>query len=473
MTLSNEFNILSSLFIKIYTVAPDNVTALTGSGSNRIYCRLVNKERGLSCIGVYGEDVAENRSFLSLSRLFRSQGVNVPEILIVDDSEKYYLQEDLGDTALFSFLHSDDTLLYIKESFRQLVKVQTIPHDRFRGLTQSKPFSRRQVMWDLNYFKYEFLKPCKIVFDEDALEDDFESFARRLCDTGKEKWGFMYRDFQSRNIMIKDGMPWLIDYQGGRFGPMIYDAISFLWQAKASFPKKLREDILAFYAGLISEARGIEPSEFLDDTGAFALFRNMQVLGAYGLRGLVEKRAHFLESIPLALNNLKELVESGEVSRYPELERVLGDISGIRKFEKDSHDGLLVKVFSFSYKKGYPDDFTGNGGGFMFDCRSMHNPGRYAEYKSLTGLDKEVIEFLEKRGEVGKFVAQAFNMVLPAVERYKKRGFTDLQIGFGCTGGQHRSVYCAEALSKKIKERFPEVGVEVIHRERGIDRLVE
>lgn len=258
-----------------------------------------------------------------------------------------------------------------------------------------------------------------------------------------------------------------IDFQGGRKGPVLYDAISFLWQVKAAFTKDEKNILLGKYASFLSKERNIDPSVVLDNVGVFVLFRTLQVLGAYGFRGLVEKRSHFIESLPGAICNLGELVSDGVVDAYPELKSVAEKALNSRFYENEKPDKLTVKVFSFSYKKGYPEDLSGNGGGFMFDCRGMHNPGRYEEYKSLTGLDREVKLFLEERGEVQTFVENALRMVTPSICRYHERGFKNLQIGFGCTGGRHRSVYCAQSVAEKIASNFPKVKVELIHREQG------
>lgn len=444
---------------------------LPSSGSDRKYFRLVS-ECGPSAIGTWGEDVAENRSFVALSRIFMSQGINVPEIYAVADGGKAYLQQDLGDVSLLSLLQGDDRMRLSEETLRQLVEMQTVDESMWGGAVFNAPFSRRLVMWDLNYFKYEFLKPCGFVFDENCLEDDFERMADTLTDIDSQLEGFMYRDFQSRNVMVEDGKPWFIDYQGGRRGPIIYDVVSFLWQAKAGFSRAERRHLLDVYFNALATKRKLPVHGMTREIEKWALFRTLQVLGAYGFRGLVEKKAHFIESIPGAISNLGELLDEGVLSDYPELTQLSRQILASRFAGREVAEGLTVTVFSFSYKKGYPEDLSGNGGGFMFDCRGMHNPGRYEQYKSLTGLDKEVIDFLEERGEVQRFVAKAEEMVSPSVARYAARGFHNLQIGFGCTGGRHRSVYCAERLAGLLAAKHPEVRVRLIHREQNIDRTL-
>ena len=267
--------------------------------------------------------------------------------------------------------------------------------------------------------------------------------------------------------MIHDRRPWLIDFQGGRKGPVVYDIVSFLWQAKARLTPAVRQELLELYASRYAELTGRPASDIMDAVTPLVLFRTLQVLGAYGFRGLVQCRAHFIESIPFALENLGDLVNSDILCRYPELRRV-AEYAIAHCPMPPKHQGLVITVFSFSYKRGYPDDFTGNGGGFMFDCRGMHNPGRYDEFKPLTGLDAPVRDFLEQKGEVARFVDRAVEIVAPSVECYLRRNFCDLQVGFGCTGGRHRSVYCADAFARAIRKRFPEVKVILNHRELSI-----
>lgn len=435
-----------------------------GSGSERCYFR-VRGESGRSVIGTEGPDTRENASFVSLSRAFRECGQNVPEILAVGEGCECYLQEDLGNISLLPLLQTPERNKLSERVMERLVELQTLPPEVWRNHVFNKGFSRRQVMWDLNYFKYEFVKPAGMMCDEEMLENDFEELSRRLVNDGSKLWGFMYRDCQSRNVMIKDGEPWWIDYQGGRFGPMVYDAVSFLWQSKAGFSDEERRHLLEVYAAAMSRRKNVSEEDVLSPVGDFALFRTLQVLGAYGFRGLVEKKSHFVESIPGALENLKSLSERGVMAGMPELERVARDACGSRFARRTADDGLTLTVFSFSYKKGYPEDLSGNGGGFMFDCRGMHNPGRYDEYKCLTGRDSAVVEFLEGQGEVQAFVENALAVVKPSVECYMRRGFTSLQVGFGCTGGRHRSVYCAERFGREISGLYPGLRVRVVHRE--------
>ncbi len=480
---------LSLLCEQIFGEKPSSIIKLPQSGGYRKYYRIVC-EWG-ECIGTIGNSVSENERFLRFSELLKDAGANVPRILGVGESRLTYLQTDLGNISLFDLILKDkkgtvnvsdnermiltsDHLngnLYvknkIKEAFRQLVLTQRCLKNHV-----NTDF-RRHILWDLNYFKYEFLKIVGIDFDENALENDFEKFADRIMSIPREFWGFVYRDFQSRNVMIYEDEPYLIDYQGGMSGPVLYDAISFLYQAKAGFSKTFRNEMLTEYAELYadSSSKSADAIRMLDDLIPLCLLRTLQVLGAYGLRGLVEKRAHFIDSIKGALINLEEILENYICNEYPELKRVCKECVSSSKFESDIISGrLTVEIYSFSYKRGYPENLTGNGGGFMFDCRALHNPGRYDKYKSLTGLDRPVIDFLEDRGEVQQFLNGVESIVIPAIDRYSKRNFTHIQIGFGCTGGQHRSVYCAEHLAQKIKDLFPDVRIIINHREQGLKK---
>ncbi len=446
---------------------PVSITRLPGAGSDRRYYRIVGRE-GHSVIATCGDDPKENLTFYNLAVAFGQSECAVPKVYAINAEHTVYLQEDLGDVQLLSLLSTDLRMELSAKTLEALVKMQTLPDEMWREYVSWDDFSRRLVMWDLNYFKYEFLKPTAIMFDENLLEDDFEALTAALCEGDGRLLGFMYRDFQSRNVMVKDDAPRFIDFQGGRKGPMIYDAVSFLWQAKAAFTGEERKELLRVYAELVARERGVDKNIILKEVDKFALFRTLQVLGAYGFRGLVEKKSHFIESIPGALANLGELVEKGALSPYPELERIANACVGSRFAAQEKRDGLTVKIFSFSYKKGYPEDLTGNGGGFMFDCRGMHNPGRYDRYKPLTGLDKEVRDFLEEKGEVQGFIKTAVDMVSPVIERYRARGFDSLQVGFGCTGGRHRSVYCAQGFAEQVSKFFPDVRVELIHREQGL-----
>lgn len=472
----NDVDILRLLAEDKSGMPVKDMMRLPGAGSGRIYYRIVCGEdrEEFSCIGVVGENERDCRAFVALSKAFCESGLSVPEVMASSQDGLHYIQEDLGNVSLFDMIKNpkmsiSDGLLdtLVRSCLSGLVEMQCVNPEMWEDAVEYADWGERQVRWDLNYFKYEYLKTTGVDFDEELLEDDFEKFSADIIKLGKLTDGFMYRDFQSRNIMIRKGEPFFIDFQGGRRGPGIYDAISFLWQARAGFCESFRRIMLDFYFERREAKTGIHFDADVKQrmTDMFALFRTLQVLGAYGLRGLVEHKAHFIESIPGALSNLKTLADAGVICEYPELEKVCRVICGDTRFETSETGGLTVEVFSFSYKKGYPADFSGNGGGFMFDCRGMHNPGRYEEYKHLTGRDAPVKDFLEERGEVQKFVDNAVEMVSPSIETYLRRGFTNLQIGFGCTGGQHRSVYCAEQTARILKEKYPEANIVLIHRE--------
>ena len=473
-------------------------------GSNRVYSR-VTDEQGRSLIRVEGTNRDENRAFIYMARHFHKLGLPVPELYTVSDDEMTYTQEDLGDTLLFDAIkHGRETGTF-NETERTLLErtLRALAHIQVEG---AKDFDwsicfpvpemdERAIRWDLNYFKYCFLKGTKIEFSEPALENDFDklvfnltaerSVSETVCQRSglSTQWSFLYRDFQSRNVMIKDGKPYFIDFQGGRKGPTQYDVASFLWQAKANIPASLREELIDAY---LDELEKIEISthhspitnrdSWKESLKHFVLLRTLQVLGAYGYRGYFERKPHFLESIPNALINLEEIF-----TQNPELQQEYPTLFLLSKYlprttvERRSTDGqsqcqaLVVTIYSFSFKRGIPADESGNGGGYVFDCRSTHNPGKYDEYKALTGLDQPVIDFLEKDGEILTFLNSVYALVDHHVERFLERGFDHLQVAFGCTGGQHRSVYCAEHLAAHLKEKY-NVQIELIHRERAITK---
>jgi hypothetical protein len=340
----------------------------------------------------------------------------------------------------------------------------------------------RSILWDLNYFKYCFLKATGLEFQEDKLENEFERLAYILLQSKMS--AFMYRDFQSRNVMVvereakgeeakgeKELVPYFIDFQGGRKGPVYYDVASFLWQAKANFHPDLREELVEEYIDELQHYMPVDREEFYENLKHFVLFRTMQVLGAYGFRGYFEKKPHFLQSIPFAIDNLRHLLKHASED-YPYLIEVLQSMTEMKQFkEVGMRKPLVVRVYSFSYKKGIPADGSGNGGGFVFDCRAINNPGKYERYQFFTGMDKPVIDFLEEDGEILPFLEEAYQMVDFSVKRYMDRGFQNLMVSFGCTGGQHRSVYAAEKMAQHINEKYG-VEVQLIHREQNMERVL-
>lgn len=453
------------------------INELPSSGSNRRYFRLSEEDGRDSVIGVLGTSQPENKAFIYMARHFREKGLPVPEVLIVSEDYMAYLQTDLGDTLLFNAIEKGRLTRSFSVAEKELLAgtIRRLPDIQFAGAKDldfsicypAVEFDERSIMWDLNYFKYCFLKATGLEFSEDRLEDDFQSMAAVLMQC--ECNSFMYRDFQSRNVMIHDGQPWFIDFQGGRRGPFFYDVASFLWQAKANLPNSLRKELLEEYLHSLNKYYPIEEKEFLSKLRHFVLFRTLQVLGAYGFRGYFEKKPHFMQSVPYAIANLKELL-SEPYSEYPYLNKLLGELVNMKQFTDElGKKKLVVRVLSFAYKKGIPNDPSGNGGGYVFDCRAINNPGKYERYKPFTGLDSQVVKFLEDDGEVLDFLTHCYALTDTTVTRYIERGFTNLMICFGCTGGQHRSVYCAQHMADHISRKF-NVQVELIHREQNIEQ---
>lgn len=447
---------------------------LPSSGSNRKYYRLTQDDT--SIIGVHGQSKEENHAFLELSRHFKKQGLNVPEVFAATDDEMFYIQQDLGDTVLFDaikagrltgvFSPEEKALLHKTAAALADFQVKGAQGLNFDVCYPQPEFNSRSVYWDLNYFKYNFLKTTEMEFQEDLLENDFDRMAQNLLQDESES--FLYRDFQSRNVMLVDGEPYFIDYQGGRKGPVYYDVASFLWQAKANFPNELRDELIQTYIASLKKYRDVNHAQFVKKLRLFVLFRTLQVLGAYGFRGYFEKKPHFIQSIPFALNNLRELLKDG-FDEYPYLQKILHEMVNLKQFADTQKRELAVRVFSFAYKKGIPNDTSGNGGGYVFDCRAINNPGKFERYKQYTGRDEEVIKFLEDDGEIQAFLGNIFPLIDSHVKRYIERDFTDLMISFGCTGGQHRSVYAAQKTAEHISKKFG-IKVSLVHREQNLEQ---
>ncbi len=465
---------LISLFEKHYNEEVIAFEQLPASGSYREYCRLKSANRYV--IGAFNADLKENRAFIQFSYHFLKHGLPVPEMYTVSDDQKYYLIEDLGDTTLFDFLEQQRQLEDFSENIvaqyrKVLVVLPEFQIKAGRDLDYSNcyprnAFDKQSMMWDLNYFKYYFLKLAQIPFDEQALEDDFQNFSDYLLSTDTDY--FLYRDFQSRNIMLKGEQVYFIDYQGGRKGALQYDLASLLYDAKADIPQHIRNQLLDFYLDQLEKHISVNREEFKSFFSGYVLIRIMQAMGAYGFRGFYEKKEHFLKSIPFALENLRYILSSHTIGiRLPELFSVLQKVTESKVLrEIATKEGkLTVRITSFSYKRGIPDDPSGNGGGFVFDCRAIHNPGRYEEYKHLSGKDKKVQEFLENNSGVGEYLNPVFSLVSQSVKKYLSRGFSHLSVSFGCTGGQHRSVYSAEKLAEYLKNNFP-VEIVLQHREQ-------
>lgn len=467
--------VLSELYQMQFGDMPESITPMPQGGSDRKYYRLVGPNH--SAIGAYNPDIDENKAFFYLTQHFSSLHLPVPSLYRVSKDESVYLLSDLGDETLYQLLicnlwGSKSAQRVIDLSKKTLALLARVQVEGAKSLDFSKcypksQFDNQSIIWDFNYFKYSFLKPSGIRFNEVKLEDDFFDFAKVLL--SQPATYFHYRDFQSRNVMIVNDEPYLIDYQGGRRGPLLYDAASFLYQAKAKFPQRIREDLLDFYLDEVSKLVDIDKDECKKFFPIFALFRAIQTLGAYGYRGFFERRTHFLQSVPLAANNLNYLLEHNEKLgfKFPELARILKSIYikyGEVNEQTEAFNGLTVEITSFSYKKGYPRENSEHGGGFVFDCRSLPNPGRLNQYKMLTGLDEPVIDYLNKYSAVEIFFDRVKTLIMDSIDVYKSRGFNHFSVSFGCTGGQHRSVYMARRLADFLSN---EEGVRTIvyHRE--------
>ena len=465
---------LAILFSKYTGKSNPQIEPLPLSGSNRKYYRLTKDE--ISIIGVVGESKDENRAFIELSRHFTRQDLNTPELYAVSDDGMVYIQEDLGNDILFDKIKAGRATGVFGPLERELLhktisrladfQVKGAEGLDFNVCFPQSGFNRRSIMWDLNYFKYNFLKTTGMDFQEDLLENDFEAMTDRLIEDDYDS--FLFRDFQSRNVMLVDGEPFFIDYQGGRKGPVYYDVASFLWQARANFPADLRDELIETYIKSLLKYRSVDETIFKKELKQFVLFRTLQVLGAYGFRGYFEKKPHFIQSIPFALNNLRDLLQD-DFSEYPYLSTLLTEMINLKQFTDTQKKELRLRVFSFAYKKGIPNDSSGNGGGYVFDCRAINNPGKYERFKKVTGLDKEVIQFLESEGEMQAFLDNVFPLVEKHVKSYMERGFTDLMVSFGCTGGQHRSVYAAQKMAEHISKMFG-IKVSLVHREQNIEQ---
>jgi len=482
-------NILAELTRSIGET-PMEILPIAASGSARKYYRIVTDKRTL--IGTYSENTEENEAFLTFSKHFHDLRLNVPEVFAVNADKTCYLQSDFGDDNLFVHVQKalianvgpstgsgtltsfgENVIQLYKQALKHLVKLQYLGH---QGLDYSKAypterFDRQAIIDDLNYFKYYFVKPHEeIDFNETRLGKDFEAFAdfvsQAPCDF------FMYRDFQSRNIMVKDNELYFIDFQGGRKGPLNYDVVSLLYQVKAQIPQAIRDELIQYYKEELKQF--VDPEEVKFDTYQpyFVYLRLLQVLGAYGFRGLIQKKSHFIESIPYALKEIQTLAQVQPLNDYPELQHVIQQLSKIEQryqaILQPPMGKLTVTVNSFSFRKGYPSDFSGNGGGFVFDCRALPNPGRELEFKTKTGRDWEVIDYLMAKPPVHVFLDHVKAIVEQSVDNYRERHFSNLMISFGCTGGQHRSVFFAQTIYEWLKATYPDIHLKLNHIERKI-----
>src|SRR3989449_2364636 len=472
-------DVLKTLFEQHFHSPPTRVQPVQADlgGSGRKIVRLANEEA--SAIGILYGVREENVAFLEFSKHFRRHGLPVPEIYAEDLDHGAYLEEDLGDTTLFEFLSKnrsgENIAPAVIETYRKAVAV--LPRfqvEAARDLDYSvcypcASFDRQSIAWDLNYFKYYFLRLAGIPFSEQALEDDFGRLTDFLL--GALSDYFLYRDFQSRNVMLPGGQPFFLDYQGGRKGALQYDIASLLYDAKADLPPELRQQLLDHYLDGLAGFIKLEREAFMRHYYAYVYVRILQALGAYGFRGFYERKAHFLQSVPYALKNLRWLLH--HVRLPVPLPALMDAFKGMLASEKlqsiaSEADNLVVRIFSFSFHRGLPTDESGHGGGFIFDGRSLPNPGREERFKTLTGKDAPVIDYLNQQESVHQFLASVLSLVDASISSYQQRGFKNLMVSFGCTGGQHRSVFLAEQLAKRIRVRN---GLEVVLRHLELEKL--
>ena len=472
-------NVLKQLFEQHFHSSASRVQPLQGqlSGSGRNIVRLANERS--SAIGILHDVREENLAFLEFSRHFRRHGLPVPEIYAEDLPHGAYLEEDLGDVTLFEFLSGnrdgDDVAPQTVEAYRKVVavlprfQVEAGRDLNYKVCYPRASFDRQSIAWDLNYFKYYFLRLTGIPFNEQALENDFSRLTKFLLSADRDY--FLYRDFQSRNVMLRGGDPFFLDYQGGRKGALQYDIASLLYDAKADLPPALRQELLDHYLEVLSGHIELDRDVFMHHFYAYVYVRIMQALGAYGFRGFYEGKSHFLQSVPFALRNLRWLLHNVQLPiALPTLMETSKSALGSDKLQGLTSEpaNLRVRISSFSFHRGPLKDETGHGGGFVFDARSLPNPGRDERFKTLTGKDVSVAEYLNQQESVRQFLASVMSLVDASVDDYQRRGFKNLMVSFGCTGGQHRSVYLAEQLAEHLRGRN---GVEVVVRHRELESL--
>jgi len=460
------------------------IETIPQSGSYREYYRLIGPVK--KAIGVYNEDLKENLAFLTLTKHFHALDLPVPEVLAEHENGKQYLLSDLGDISLFDYLDEKRSEVGVfpgsgikayKAALEQLPKFQIIAGKNldYSVCYPRDAFDRQSMMWDLSYFKYYFLKLAKIPFDEQLLEDEYHRFINYLLEADSEY--FLYRDFQSKNIMMVDGNPHFIDYQGGRKGALQYDVASILYDSKANIPGDIKDILLDYYLDVLEEYIQFDREKWISYYRGFVLIRLMQAMGAYGFRGFYERKTQFLKSIPYALKQLENIIRHDLFPKgFPYLQKVLTSLTESNQLLKyrrefNTQVPLNIELVSFSYHKGLPAEQHGHGGGFIFDCRGIHNPGRYERFSNKTGLDDEVREFLKSGGEADEFLHNAIQIVEQSIDKYLNREFKNLQIAFGCTGGQHRSVYCAEQMANNLKEKYDDKIVLALHHREQEGKL--
>jgi Predicted P-loop-containing kinase len=471
--------VLKRLFEERFHVVAERLDPVQGNlgGSGRTIVRVGGG--GHTAIGIVYPVREENVAFIEFSRHFRRHGLPVPEIYAEDLNEDAYLEEDLGSTTLYEFLSANRSGASIApavvEAYRKVVaelprfQVEAGRDLNYKVCFPRASFDRQSISWDLNYFKYYFLRLAGVPFNEQALEDDFAHLTKFLLSADHDF--FLYRDFQSRNVMLRDGRPWFLDYQGGRKGALQYDIASLLYDGKADLPPSMRDELLDYYLECVAKHANISRNVFMEHYYAYGYVRIMQALGAYGFRGFYERKEHFLQSVPFALKNLQWLAENVKLPiALPALMDAFRRMSTSEKLRSVTVEAnpLKVRVFSFSFHGEKPADESGNGGGFVFDARSLPNPGREEQYKQLTGKDAPVIDYLNQKSAVHQYLANVISLVDESVSTYRRRGFRDLMVAFGCTGGQHRSVFLAESLAKHLREV---AGVEVVLRHISLEKM--
>ena len=478
-----KLDLIRNIFVKWNGNKADFIQKLPQTASYREYYRI--SYNNSTVIGVYNEDLKENEAFISFSKTFNELNLNVPKVLYTDLDNNVYMLNDLGDVTLYSLLYDKkhnyksypELIDLYKKALEQLQKFQILADKKidYSSCYPRAKFDKQSILWDLNYFKYDFLKLGRIGFDEQLLEYDFQKFSEFVASVDTNY--FLYRDFQSRNIMIKDDNLYFIDFQGGRKDALQYDVASLLYDAKAEIPNPIREELLNYYLDKLESNYSLSRSEFMKSYYAFVLIRIMQAMGAYGFRGLFEKKVHLIKSILPARKNLKYLLENGKLDfDIPHLHQVfenifISDEFNIYEEKILPNDKLSVTITSFSYKREIPIDLADNGGGYVFDCRGLNNPGRHLDFKWINGRDKKVIDFLKEHSKVDEYMSHIFPLVDSTIETYLNRGFKDLMINFGCTGGQHRSVYCADEMFKHLKNKY-DINVFLSHIEQGIKEEV-
>ncbi|MGD0737279.1 MAG: RNase adapter RapZ [Terracidiphilus sp.] len=472
-------DVLKRLFEQHYKLPAEHVQPLQGQlgGSGRAIVRLAGA--GFSAIGILYPVREENIAFLEFSKHFRRRGLPVPEIYAEALNENAYLEEDLGDTTLFEFLSANRSGAAIEpeaiEAYRKVVA--TLPRFQveagrdlnYKVCYPRASFDRQSIAWDLNYFKYYFLRLAGVPFSEQALEQDFSRLTKFLLSANHDY--FLYRDFQSRNVMLRDGQPYFLDYQGGRKGALQYDIASLLYDGKADLSPELRQELLDHYLDCLGGFIDLNREAFMEHYYSYVYVRIMQALGAYGFRGFFERKPHFLQSVPFALKNLRWLAHNVKLPiALPALLEAFHSMLASEKLQglASSADVLTVRIFSFSFHREKPVDDSGNGGGFVFDGRSLPNPGRQEQFRQLTGKDAPVVDYLNQQEGVHQYLANVISLVDASVNTYLRRGFKSLMVSFGCTGGQHRSVYLAEQLAKHLRGI---VGVEVLVRHVELEKM--